>query len=366
VKFYKEAMESIAESIVLNVLDSDRPRFVALLQETEATLFLLDKKAAKWARRNITKLYRGNLKFVDRKIKVDGKKLNRVGSASANAGVHDAIIRDLILNPENGLGPRLKAASDGVRKSIKGYVKSHRALLRQIETTNRSLASSILKGETAPVTADAVLSAFSGESSSTFMGLPTTRVTNLAKGLIDAPFVTYANGKKVSLDHYVRMLSVTKESEVRTRSRNARLQERGLDLVQVTPNPPITPDACSLYAGRVFALTREASARTGYPMLSQTPNGGPPFHPFCTHSTLPWIEELQTKSEVDDAEGSNIKGLSTTKGVPNAILDVDFKQANAYFKKKGGMKFAAKQNPQLKKAQVSSVANKEVRDALEP
>lgn len=369
VGFYQNAMQRIAETLTSSaLLPKQRPRFTAILQETNAALDELDAKAAAWSRSEMRKLYRGNLRWFDKKLVAKGVPRRRVVEAAAYSQVHERVIQDLILNPETGLGPRLKRVSDQMRISVRQYVQQHRTLLTQVRTMNEEIAQGILTGQTARETRDAILGAIQGKKPRSLLGLPRAGVTAPYQTFLDAPFIAIptkaalSGFRHVHVFDYVNLVAVTKESEVRNKARNQRARERGTELVQITPNPPLTPCVCSLYAGRVFALTDEAAAATGYPLLARTPNGGPPFHPFCTHSTIPYVEEFATKKERELVGKSGEPTLRTVRGVPVGVLDKPFGKAQKFFAKRGGLGLAKKQNPILSTQKPSAFADDRVKD----
>lgn len=60
------------------------------------------------------------------------------------------------------------------------------------------------------------------------------------------------------------------------------------DLVQISPQPSTIGDYCDAYRGQVFSVSGQSSS---FPPLSITPQGGPPFHPWCHHYLLPITNE---------------------------------------------------------------------------
>jgi len=48
-------------------------------------------------------------------------------------------------------------------------------------------------------------------------------------------------------------------------------------------------DICRDLVGRVFSISGQSDK---YEPLADTPGGGPPCHPHCTHNIAPWIEGL--------------------------------------------------------------------------
>jgi hypothetical protein len=62
------------------------------------------------------------------------------------------------------------------------------------------------------------------------------------------------------------------------------------DLVKVVGSPAIIACMiCGEIVGHVYSISGESKK---YESLADLPNGGPPFHPHCTHNLAPWIEGL--------------------------------------------------------------------------
>ena len=366
VGFYKDAFRDIADSIVSNtVTRSQRPRFAKLLQETASILGKLDSESTKWVKAEIGGIYKGNLRWLDKELRVRGVPKSALKKVANYAQIHEDAIKQLILSPTEGLGPRLESISSQVGQTVRQYVTRHRTILRQSRLINQEVSLGILTGRSSAETRDSILRALSGKRPRSVLGLSRS---NPYSTILDSPYIkiplSAGGDRSVHIFDYVNLLAVTKESEARTVARNNRALENGIDLVQVTPNPPLTPDACSLYAGRIFSLTDAAHQRTGYPTLSSTPRGGPPFHPFCTHSTIPVVIELLDKDTILEMTKNGDGSTRSRRGVPVGALNVSFSRAQEFFKSKGGMPWAARQNPQLFDQSVSSYADKKVREAL--
>lgn len=282
VRFYRGALTRIHEVILDGSFSAfERPRFGAILAETGRIVRGLNGDIDDWIETEFRPLYRGNLSWVDQWIrKAQGRsRLQRNGSGDAWSTIHQSVIDDLILRPEIGLGPRLKRAADGLGVSVRQYVMRHRALLRQVRTLNEGLADGVLQGSTTQEMTQSILQAFQGKRPRSFFGFARE---NPYQSLLDAPYIqipTKKGVRRLHVEDYVRQVVVTKESEMRARATRQRSLERGLRLVQVSSNPPLVPDTCSLYVGRVFAITPEGAEATGYPLIDRCPGGGPPFHP---------------------------------------------------------------------------------------
>lgn len=115
----------------------------------------------------------------------------------------------------------------------------------------------------------------------------------------DIMSVKYRNGRSVSVHKYAAMVSRSTTSETQNKAKTVQGQEWGYDLVRFTEHSP-TCEVCSMYQGRVYALTKEAAngkykgsdgQPLRFPYLYDTalPNGYSTIHPNCRHrlSVLP-------------------------------------------------------------------------------
>lgn len=373
VDFYKRAIEDLISSIDRNIFDVPaNPRHLVLIAETQKILKELDAQAAVWAEELVRKAYKKNIKFVNDFLKAKGYSNADLRAAQSYATVHEELIDLLINDPTEGITPRLVRASDQLRLSIETYVAQNKVLLKQNRLIRENVAMNVFMGEGSQKARNDILTVLmnQGKPPKEFMGLRAWRGGSAAQSLVQAPYLTVVtkNGpRRLHIFDHVQMTATTTENAVRTKARNNRIQEVGIKLVRITPNPPLTPCVCSLYAGRVFALDKETSSKTGFPLLADTPNGGPPFHPYCTHSTMPFIPDSTQKKAVKDAmNNGDTKGTRTVRGgLPKSLVGKDFSEAQKYFKEKGGIKYAARQNPQIKSYGASKSADSEVKKALE-
>jgi hypothetical protein len=96
------------------------------------------------------------------------------------------------------------------------------------------------------------------------------------------------------LNFYAGMVARGVKSAAGSSAVLLRAREAGHDLVRVSSNPSKNGDWCDAYRGRVFSLS---GAHPLYVPLNRTPNGGPPFHPWCRHVISIFIPELHSEAE---------------------------------------------------------------------
>jgi len=103
--------------------------------------------------------------------------------------------------------------------------------------------------------------------------------------------------RRLRLDRYAEMVTRTKTRQAVTIARRNTLHETGHQLIKVNDRASTSDDACNLYRGKVFGLTKEAADIYGVPSVLELPNGGVPFHPGCKHFEIPFLEAYASPAE---------------------------------------------------------------------
>lgn len=111
--------------------------------------------------------------------------------------------------------------------------------------------------------------------------------------------VEYANGTKMPIEKYAETVARSTTAETQNKAKVIQGQDWGYDLVRFTEHSP-TCEVCSMYQGRVYALTKEAAngkykgskgQALHFPYLYDTAliSGYSTIHPNCRHrlSVLP-------------------------------------------------------------------------------
>lgn len=106
------------------------------------------------------------------------------------------------------------------------------------------------------------------------------------------------NGRNFDVSAYAELVARTKTREAVETARHSRLQEHGIDLVSIVGR--VSDSFCTAFLGQVFSLSGN---HPKYPALDSLPGGGPPFHPNCSKSTGPFIDELATDKQLERADG---------------------------------------------------------------
>jgi hypothetical protein len=105
------------------------------------------------------------------------------------------------------------------------------------------------------------------------------------------------NGKNYDVEKYAELVARTRTREATVTARHDRLSELGLDLVMIIGR--LSTNFCSAFLNQVFSLSGTSDK---YPSYASLPGGGPPFHPNCSKSTRPFVEELASEKQLATAE----------------------------------------------------------------
>ncbi len=135
-------------------------------------------------------------------------------------------------------------------------------------------------------------------------GKPTETIRNLRESLRavhgDEVQIIDKNGNPINFQvgYYAEMVARTKTRQASVTARHEQLQREGLNLVSIIGR--VSKNFCTTYLGEVFSLDGKSDK---YPPLTSLPSGGPPFHPNCSKSTRPFLEELASEKQLTLAEG---------------------------------------------------------------
>ena len=122
--------------------------------------------------------------------------------------------------------------------------------------------------------------------------------------------VEYANGTKMPIEKYAETVARSTTAETQNKAKVIQGQDWGYDLVRFTEHSP-TCEVCSMYQGRVYALTKEAAngkykgskgQPLRFPYLYDTvlPNGYSTIHPNCRHRLSILPAGAYTAAEMED------------------------------------------------------------------
>lgn len=101
-------------------------------------------------------------------------------------------------------------------------------------------------------------------------------------------------GKRWQLHTYAEMATRTVIREAVVEGAKARMAAHGINLARVSRSPRPC-EICRPWQGRLVSLDGSTASYEGEAVASvaSLPNGGPPFHPRCTHSLAPVASRIE-------------------------------------------------------------------------
>ena len=122
--------------------------------------------------------------------------------------------------------------------------------------------------------------------------------------------VEYANGTKMPIEKYAETVARSTTAETQNKAKVIQGQDWGYDLVRFTEHSP-TCEVCSMYQGRIYALTKEAAngkykgskgQALHFPYLYDTAliSGYSTIHPNCRHRLSVLPAGAYTAAEMED------------------------------------------------------------------
>jgi|SRR5690625_1062109 len=112
--------------------------------------------------------------------------------------------------------------------------------------------------------------------------------------------IRYSNGRTMKLDSYSEMVARTQTGNAARQANMNRLQEYGMDLVQISQHFP-TSDLCEPYQGRVFSISGRSDR---FPSLQDAIAGGL-YHANCMHSQAGYTPGINKLPDEDMAVREN-------------------------------------------------------------
>ncbi len=249
----------------------NQARAAQVLAQVEGEVAGLKQQAAKWTGAALSRSVARGVAVADRQAAQAGIRPPSTALAGSFAvldrGAVEVLARDTV-------GDLTKAA-DSMRRQADNALRRMAAAGVSNAEVNSILSGGVIEGQ--PVQA-------ARELREALKKVHGRKVT-----------ITDKNGDPIEFDagYYAKMVAVTKTREATSKARHARLAERGIDLVVVTGR--ISANFCTAYVDKVFSI---AGGHRKYPPLSSLPGGGPPFHPNCSKSTAPFIEDLANPEEI--------------------------------------------------------------------
>ncbi len=295
-----------------------RGRASEQIRQVDAEILRLKRQVATWTGRNVPAAMREGLRHADRQAREAGVRPEGhpvVGSFS----LIDRRAVELLAKDSYKAADAISDRHSRVFKAISAM---------QISDAQ---VKAITDGKNMPATRPAIqreveLKINQAIAGSAIEGTPKQTIKQLAADLAGVFGGTIAiidkNGDPEEWDvkTYVDLVVRTRTREVMESARHQRLEDLGIDLVAVIGK--VSDNFCSAFLGQVFSLSGK---HPKYPPLDSLPGGGPPFHPNCSKSTRPFIEELATEKQLEAADGP-------ASGDSNKLLGMKPQDAQKAFK----------------------------------
>lgn len=349
VQFFRQAVKELSGKFISGMtLDPDR--LYALIRSAVLVLDDIDLKAERWAKKNIADFYRIVHDETRKRLRDMGLDPPSARRAKAFAVVARDAIEALLNDPEVGFLYSLHDATDQIKRRME-KIRNQAKLMRDRQASLDKVIAKVqvFEGKGLQDVKQALvkeITSFKGAQDLVYRSATVSKLgdKSLMGNLANLPFVeipTKDGSRYLRVDRYAELVARTKTSQATNLARQNAIMESGADLVRISNNLSKTDDACNMYIGRAFALTAAAEKEFGVPHIDQTPNGGPPFHPNCTHSLLVFLPEL--------AEGAlSDKAMSIP---PSWTLGRDFGDVQKDYNSRGGMAVARSDNPNFGSAQ---------------
>lgn len=270
-------------------------RAAGQIAQVDSILVGLKRQASGWVGKNLSSSYRDGRARGAKQAEEAGVRVARSGLAG-DFGVIDQ--RALVVLARDTAGDLNKAA-DSIGSAAKTVLRHTAQEAIPESKINQILAGGIIEGKPRDT-----IRLLKEELEAVVGGTVTIQGKN---GPIE-----------FDVGYYAEMVVRTKTREAVETARHNRLAELGIDLVVVTGK--VSNSFCTAYLGKIFSLSGK---HPKYPALASLPSGGPPFHPNCSKSTRPFVEELARDDQINDgAPGGDVAKLV---GVDAATAQKRFK-----------------------------------------
>jgi hypothetical protein len=289
---YTRAVRSIADGVTQHLdFEGGRSQLNLWVQQSLNRLNQLDQEATRWVSTRFAQVYKETRSETAKAIREMGREKRRSGGGEQNERISRVTVQATVNDVLKDLHGATKDIRDRIR-AIQSQWKILRAQRRAIQDTVARVGA--LEGQQFNQVRSQVVRELKslGNASdlvwrSKFASMPQDSILKNVSGL----FRVQAGGSTMQIDAYVRLVVNTRSCQLSMTARREKLLQHGEQLVRVSVVPQAKVDACSVYAGKVFALTEEAARRWKVPRVEQLPSDGPPFHANCRHSDQPFFPE---------------------------------------------------------------------------
>lgn len=249
-------------------------RASALMVQVDEVLRGLKAKASGWVGKRMPAAYREGKIRADQQAREAGVRVAGSG-LSGSFSQHD---QRAVLILARDAAADLNKAADSMGDRAKSLLRKTAQVGLAESDINRILAGGVIEGT------------------------PVETIRSLREELRavhgDTVTIIDKNGDPIEFNvgKYAEMVARTKTREATVQARHERLQELDLDLVSIVGR--VSKTFCTAFLGRVFSLSGKSKK---YPAYDSLESGGPPFHPHCTKSTRPFVEELAEPEQLAQA-----------------------------------------------------------------
>lgn len=193
---------------------------------------------------------------------------------------------------------------------------------------SNDIAKAILTGKVSPEAAARLKEAgFAGD-------------LELYKQLSEGQFIMIG-GKRLPVRSYSNLVARTMTRDAATVATIARLQQSGINHIQVSQTMPTEPDVCSLVAGNVYFIGAGKDP-LGFPAYTSMPGGKLTLHPYCRHVPLPYVAALHPDAFTDELR-DNVFAAESFFGATSGQASKRIRE----LVKSGGIAAIHKYNPRL-------------------
>lgn len=311
VAYYDRVIRRLVTELAAGVSQAQAFRTEALLARLRKILDDIDPKKSKvvsdWIKTNVRKAFVVGDSEATRSLQAALRESPlSVGRKFLPVDAQFTVINEIAIN---GLVAAMNATMGKARDLIEAKLGT---VIRQTQTSLASAArireattEGFIRGATRQEIADDIASILLGKRIA-----PEVRDRLRTHGFNASMFNDFeavARGQMIKIGkrnftvrHYSNLVANTQLREAHKVATITRLRQNGVRHVLISKHVQHVPDVCTPFAGRVF-YTGEGADPAGFPPLRSTPNGGPPWHPFCRHSLRPYVIALRTDRELETA-----------------------------------------------------------------
>jgi hypothetical protein len=269
---YAQAAEDLAALLEAMLIARQERRFV-LYRQILRILEELRSQSTRWGKQYVERFFQeADTLAIGQIRQAPTREELQLAWGQANEGAVDALVKGMMNDLDNAFGSIKSLA----QKVLRGPAVDPETA----QEVSRQVAVGIARG--------------GGQSLQ-------PAVRSVVQKLSDGGFVSIAgrNGRSYTytLDYYAGLVAHQTQRQAMTLATLMRAQENDFDLVRVSPNPSTIGDYCDAYRGHVFSISGQDPR---FPYLGDTPNGGPPFHPWCKHSISIFVPEYHSESEIEE------------------------------------------------------------------